>query len=198
MPATSASPLCSGAASPWRFAVAFIYLTFLPYLFWDGAFAGALPYRYLPSMAFAVLVALGVVRLQRRLAGRRLARFVVPVLVALQLALNVTVVQVWIDRHVRYSDVRRAAVETLLTRYPNPEPGSHIVFEVPSDRYRDLADACTLVYAARMRCEAVVAKPESASGRLARDEQAILLQVSANASVRVGGTETPTDPVELP
>jgi len=181
-----------------RFAVAFIYLTFLPYLFWEGAFAGALRYRYLPSMAFAGLVAMGVVRLHERLARRPVARGIVVALVALQLALNVAVVQTWVSRHVRHSDVRRAAVETLLARYPNPEPGSHIVFQVPNDRFRDLADACTLVYAAPMRCEAVVVPPGSAAGRLARDEHAILLQVSASASVRVGGSEMPTDRVELP
>lgn len=73
-----------------------------------------------------------------------------------------------------------------------------IVLDVPAAPSLDLADACTLVYAAPMQCEAFGGSSGSGAGRFPRDEQAIRPHVGANASVQVDGPDPRDNDGERP
>lgn len=143
-----------------RFALALVYLPFVPYTLWQGGFAGASRYRYLPAIGFSLLVALALVRLHAQLSKRHGTRFrlwVVPAVVAILLVANLGVAQVWVQRHVENSALRRAFVTDLATRYEGVEPGTRIFIEVPATKFGDLSEACELVFEQPVQCQAFVA-----------------------------------------
>lgn len=141
-----------------RFAIVFIYLTFLPYILWEGGFAGAFRYRYLPAIGFSLLVALWVMRLYDQQAPRLWLRYALPAAVGGVVLFNVAVLQVWVRRHIENSDFRRAFVTELLAEYGQVAPGTHILIEVPEVKYVDLGEVCQLLYAHDVECEAVWAE----------------------------------------
>lgn len=141
-----------------RFAVAFMYLTFLPYTLWEGAFAGALRYRYLPAIGFSLLVAWLLLQLHARWQTARggWRPVAVPALVAAIVAVNILFVQVWVQRHLESSAVRRTVVTGLAARAAEFAPGARIYLEVPEAKFIDLGNACELLFDQPMTCTAFV------------------------------------------
>jgi hypothetical protein len=139
-----------------RFAVAFTYLSFLPYSLWQGDFAAAIRYRYLPAIGFSLLIALLLVWLYDRLLERRGIgyRLIVPGLVTLLVVINVVLVQVWVQRHIANSAFRRLAVTQLVANYSNARPGTRLMIQVPAEKFGDIGQACRLVFEQRIHCEA--------------------------------------------
>lgn len=139
-----------------RFALALIYIPFLPYTLWDNGFAGAIRYRYLPSIGFALLLALLVAHVYSRLRARgQIAyRLAVPAALAALLAVNLVVIQIWVGRHVDNSVLRRNFVGEFAARYENAAPGTQFLIEVPEKKYKDLKETCTLIFDRPVTCEA--------------------------------------------
>jgi hypothetical protein len=139
-----------------RFGLALIYLPFLPYTLWDSGFAGAIRYRYLPAIGFALLVALLLVHAHEKLRSRGgiARRWIVPAAVAALVAVNVFVVQIWVRRHVDNSALRQAFVTELAAGYQHVEAGAQIFIEVPEQKYQDLKEACTLIFDRPVQCNA--------------------------------------------
>lgn len=146
-----------------RFALALIYLPFLPYTFWQGSFAGAPRYLYIPSIGFSLLFAFLLVRLHDYLRerGKPGYRLVVPSVVAALLVVNLIVIQVWVQRHVENSTLRRAFVTQLESDYQDIDPEARIYIEVPAGKFIDLRSACRLVFRQPVRCEAFVSGERS-------------------------------------
>lgn len=155
-----------------RFGIAFIYLTFLPYTLWEGGFAGAIRYMYLPAVGFSLLLALFLARLHHRLGSKestglsnkapRRIQWIVPVLVGLLLIFNLVVIQTWVQRHVENSALRRVFVTELIANYADVEPGTKIYIEVPAVKYVDLREACTLIFEQDVACKVFVSEDVSA------------------------------------
>lgn len=141
-----------------RFGVALIVLSFLPYSLWEGAFAGAIRYRYLPALGFSLLLALFAAHAHDRLrqAPRIGYRWIAPVAAAALCMVNVFFVQVWVQRHLENSVVRRALVAGLRDSYPDLAAGSVIYIEVPEEKYGDLKEACALLYRQPVECQSFV------------------------------------------
>jgi hypothetical protein len=150
-----------------KFAVAFIYLSFLPYTLWEADFAGAIRYRYLPAIGFSLLLALGLLWLHDRLRRTQSeARPLVPSAVTALLLANVIADQAWVQRHVENSRLRQAVVADLANDYHNVEPGTWLYIEIPAEKYSDLQDACTLIFPQTVHCRAFVsgeARPAEAA-----------------------------------
>jgi hypothetical protein len=142
-----------------RFSLAFVYVPFLPYTLWEGGFAGAIRYRYLPAIGLSLLLAMVLVHVHRLMSTRRsaAARFAIPLVSVALVASNVVLVQVWVRRHLEASEVRRAVV-TGLAGWPDPfRPDTHIYLEVPAAKYEDLGYACDLLFSQPLECETFVA-----------------------------------------
>ncbi len=137
-----------------RFALALVYLPFLPYTLWDSGFAGAIRYRYLPAIGFALLVALLLVRAhdELRSRGKTAHRRIVPAAVGVLVASNIVVVQIWVQRHVDNSVLRQAFVTELAADFLHVESGAQIFIEVPQQKYKDLKEACTLIFDRPVQC----------------------------------------------
>jgi hypothetical protein len=159
-----------------RFALAFMLLTFLPFTLWDGNFAGAIRYRYLPAIGFSLVAALFLARLNDRWTtqARRALRYAVPAAVAALIVVNVALVQVWVQRHLANSALRRAAVVYLAEHFADAAPGARVYIEVPDEKFADVDDACALLFDQAVTCEAFV-----------RGERALDDVVAAAASDRV-------------
>jgi hypothetical protein len=151
--------ICFWKGSPLvRFALALIYLPFLPYTLWRGDFAEATRYLYLPSIGFSILLALFFVRLydylrQRDRFGYRL---VVSGFVTILVVANLIVIQVWVQRHIENGKFRRPFVTQLATDFQDVEPGCRIYIEVPAEKFTDLEASCVLVFRHWVHCEAFV------------------------------------------
>ncbi len=143
-----------------RFAIAFIYLTFLPYTLWEGAYAGAIRYRYLPAIGFSLLVALflmyvyGWFRENRNLAMRNFS-YAAPIVIIGIVLFNLTVVQIWVRQHVENSRLRQTFVTEFVADYGDVQPDSLIYIEVPAVKYSDLNEACTLIFEHDVHCKTV-------------------------------------------
>lgn len=162
--ATAVAGHCAALLLLWRgspvvkFAVAFTYLTFLPYSMWQGDFAAAIRYRYLPAIGFSLLIALFLARLNQRMLGSRThaGRYIVPGLLALLLVTNVILVQTWVRRHLENSSFRRLTVMQLADNYSTATPGTRFLIEVPAEKFVDIGRACLLVFLQPTRCQAFV------------------------------------------
>ncbi len=141
-----------------RFGVAMIVVSFLPYTLWEGTFAGAIRYRYLPAIGFSLLLALLATHVHDylRQTGKPLGSRIVPAAVAVLFLANVFFVQVWVQRHLENSVVRRALMTGLINGYPDVAAGTAIYMEVPEEKYSDLKDACTLLYRQPVLCQTFV------------------------------------------
>jgi hypothetical protein len=156
-----------------RFAIAFVYLSFLPYTLWRGTFAGAIRYRYLPAIGFSIVLALSFTGLHEWLRRHKGAAWgwVVPVIVVAFLFFNMAVVQMWVQRHVENSELRRAFVTDLALQYAQVEPQSQIYIEVPDPKFIDLGSACELVFAVPPRCESFVTGERSLEAMLGAESE---------------------------
>lgn len=141
-----------------RLALALTYLPFLPYTLWQGDYAGAFRYLYLPSIGLSMLLALLLVRLHDRLRRNHgLGHgYVVPGLVTLLLVANLIVIRVWVDRHIDNGQFRRAFVTQLASEFQDIEPGAWIYIEVPQAKFVDLQAACRLIFPQPVNCRAFV------------------------------------------
>ena len=164
-----------------RFLILFIYLTFSPYTLWEGRFAGAIRYMYLPSVGFSILAALAIGKVAAYFDTKRALRIAVPAMVILLLAVNLVIVQTWVQRHVENSHFRRAFVSDLLTRYNDVEPGTYIYIEVPAIKFVDLREACTLVFEQEVTCHIFVSGSEKAKDVATVDSSAPVFWLKATA-----------------
>jgi hypothetical protein len=136
---------------------------------WDGNFAGAIRYRYLPAIGFSLVLAVSLARLNDRWGtpARRALRYAVPVAVAALVVVNVVLVQVWVQRHLANSALRRAAVVYLAEHFAVAAPGARVYLEVPDEKFADVDDACALLFDQAVACEAF------ARGERALDEMLV-------------------------
>jgi hypothetical protein len=141
-----------------RFALALMYLPFLPYTLWQGGYAGAIRYRYLSALGFSLLLVLLGIWCHERLrhSSRPGLRRMILALALVMPAINIGLDQVWVQRHVENSAFRRAFVTDLHTAYSQVEAGTHIYIEIPAAKYDDLEDACTLVFKQAVLCETFI------------------------------------------
>lgn len=156
--------ICFWKGSPLvRFALALIYLPFLPYTLWQGDFAGAPRYLYLPSIGFSILLALFLIRLYDYLREKeRLGyRLVVSGFVTILVVANLIVIQVWVQRHIDNGKFRRPFLTQLATDFQDVKPGSRIYIEVPAEKFTDLEASCKLVFRQQVHCEAFVSGERS-------------------------------------
>ena len=157
-----------------RFALALIYLPFLQYTLWEGSFAGATRYLYLPSIGFSILLAILWVNLYDYLNSKEwfIYRWGVPVLVSVFLIANLVIIQVWVQQHIDNSKIRRPFVTQLEAKLQNIEPNAVIFIEVPTKKFTDLGGSCRLALEQTVDCFAYV------SGDIQAEEQ--LLNKLAN------------------
>lgn len=142
-----------------KFGIALIYLPFLQYTLWEGDFAGAPRYLFLPSLGFSLLLALLFVRIYEFLSQKEGAvyRFAVPAAATLFLLANILIVQIWVQRHIDNGKFRRAFTTQLAQDFKDAEPGTLIYIEVPEDKFTDLQFSCYLVLGTKaIRCESFV------------------------------------------
>ena len=141
-----------------RFSVAFMYLTFLQYTPWHGAYAGVPRYLYLPSIGFSILITLFLVRLYEWLAKRRVlvAAVVTSTLFMLLVIGNISVVQVWSQYHISSSQFRRTFATQLTADYSNVTADSLIFMGIPDDHLSDVENECWLVLPKVPRCKSFV------------------------------------------
>ena len=156
--------ICFWKGSPLvRFGLALIYLPFLPYTMWQGDFAGAFRYLYLPSIGFSMLLALLFTKLHDYLHRKERLRYslVVPALVTLLLVSNLVMIQTWVQRHIDNGKFRRAFVTQMAADFRDIEPGSWIYIEVPLEKFVDLQEACRLIFQQPVNCNAFVSGERS-------------------------------------
>jgi hypothetical protein len=142
-----------------KFGIALIYLPFLQYTLWQGDYAGANRYLFLPSLGFSLLLALLFIQIYDLLSRKEgiAYRLVTPAAVTIFLLANILVVQVWVQRHISNGKLRRAFTMQLANEFKNVEPKSLIYIEVPEAKFTDLKFACYLALGAKAgRCEAFV------------------------------------------
>jgi hypothetical protein len=146
-----------------RFGLALIYLPFLPYTLWQGDFAGAFRYLYLPSIGFSILLALLFTKLHSYLQRRERLRYsiVVPAFVTLLLVSNLVMIQTWVRRHIANGQFRRAFVTQVAADFGDIESGSFIYIEVPLEKFVDLQEACRLIFRQPVTCNAFVSGQRS-------------------------------------
>lgn len=140
-----------------RFAVALIYLPFLQYTPWHGHFIEAPRYLTLPSIGFALLLAIGLNALWRRRPQQSWARRLILAGTILFLFANVLVIQIWVQQHTANGELRRRFVTELAASYrARIGPDAAIWIEVPEDKYTDLEASCRLVFPYYVPCHAFV------------------------------------------
>ncbi|MCP4360271.1 MAG: hypothetical protein GY796_19870 [Chloroflexi bacterium] len=141
-----------------RFGVALVYLPYLPYTLWQNEYASAPRYFYLPSVGFALLLALFLLGVHDYLRRKQFVgwRLVVPTTVLLLLLSNFLSTQVWVQRHVANGRFRRPIVLQLAEEYQTLVSGSHLFIEVPEEKFTDLEAACVLVLEPDVHCTAVI------------------------------------------
>jgi hypothetical protein len=164
-----------------RFALALIYLPFLPYTMWGGTFAGATRYLYLPSIGFSILVALLLIWLYDQLRHREGIgyRFVVPALVTVLLVANLVVIQVWVQRHIQNGEFRRPFVTQMAATFQDIESESRIYIEVPTEKFKDLRSSCILVFKQTVHCEAFVSGQRSLEDVINSDSEGAVYWLEA-------------------
>ena len=146
-----------------RFTLALIYLPFLQYTLWQGDFAKAPRYLYLPSIGYSILLALILMRLYAYLRQKEDLgyRLIVPGIVTMLLVANLIMNQVWVQRQITNGKFRRAFVTQLAANFQEVKPGSLIYIEVPAAKFTDLAFSCRLVLQQPVNCEAFVSGERS-------------------------------------
>jgi len=157
-----------------RFAVALIYLPFFQYTPWQGHFIEAPRYLLLPSIGYNFLLTTGILTFANFVWRRRAfyAALVLLVSLALYIATNVGIIQVWVQQHIENGEFRRTFVAELATRYRHITTEQKIWIEVPKAKYLDLAAACQLVYGYYVPCTAFITGepvPERIDPAMARD-----------------------------
>lgn len=137
-----------------RYLVIWIVLSFFPFALWPFAseLSAAPRYRYVPSIAFSILLAWAMVGWwsRRRAAGKGW-QWLVPVFVVFVLVSNLFFHQVLNSQRSARGEVKQEVVEWLV-RLPTPPEGAEVVLEVPDWYFRDAADICGFVYAAPPEC----------------------------------------------
>ena len=172
-----------------KFAIAFIYLTFFPYTLWQGRYAGAIRYMYLPSIGFSIISALLLLYLCEVCSNKPMTtlRYLPSLLIASLIITNIIVIQIWVQRHVQNSAFRRAFVSHLAADYSNVEPGAQIYIEVPDHKYIDLGFACDLVIPHPISCESFVSaeRQQFELVRKSNDSPVYFLQATQNGLKQV-------------
>lgn len=137
-----------------RFLVVWIILSFFPFALWpfSSDLSAAPRYRYVPSIAFSILVASALIAWwnRDRSTGKR-RRWPVPLFVLLVFLSNLAFHQLHNQQQIRRGEIKREVVERLVS-LPAPPGGAEVVFEVPDWYFRDAADICGFVYAAPPEC----------------------------------------------
>jgi hypothetical protein len=148
-----------------RFAILFVFLTFLPYTLWQGTYAGPPRYRYLPAIGVSILLALFLTKAHTRLSTttklRRIYLMTVPMIVTIMVAANLGVTRVWIQQHLANSTFRKTFVTRLAQHFAQVEPGAHLYIEVPAEKFVDLSGACYFVLRQPVHCQTIVSGSRS-------------------------------------
>jgi len=137
-----------------RYLVAWIFVAFFPFTLWpfESGLSVADRYRYVPAMAFFMLLALGISRWWRhpRLIRHRL-HLMAPVFVASLLLFGVAFHQLLNRQETGIGETKQQVVRRLQD-LDAPPAGSRLVFVVPSKYFSDLKDACSLLYNYPLAC----------------------------------------------
>lgn len=129
-----------------RFLVAWMYITFFPFMFFVYEYAVSARYRYLPAVGLCLLIGYGVALLQRRLTERRLLRSVLWAAVVLALAANILMLRQIQGDLAREGELRRAVVEEFARHRPPVPPGTVFRFEGLPKSLEDAAMAVRMLY----------------------------------------------------
>lgn len=177
-----------------RFALALIYIPFLPYLLWTGSFAGAPRYLYIPSIGFSILLAIFLINIHELLSMRHRSKqsIIVPSVIVVILMMNLVMTQIWVQRHVENGAFRRPFVTQLAKDFNDVEAGTKIYIEVPERKFTDLSAACRLVLKQQVSCNTFVRSELSNSDltRISQNKRAYWLLVTPLGYSRVSSPVT--------
>lgn len=130
-----------------RFWLAFMIVTYFPFLPWGEGFAGPNRYFYLPAIGFSALLAFGAVAISRRIAARlgraRAATFFLAVALVFW-AYNLVPTRIWQQQMAANSYVRQAVVQLVKARIlAAPGPAPTIQLRGFPEKYKDLGYGLT-------------------------------------------------------
>ncbi|MGC9316854.1 MAG: hypothetical protein ACP5KN_02315 [Armatimonadota bacterium] len=138
-----------------RFAVAWMYLAFVPTAPFVYEYARAPRYLYLPSVGLALLFGMAVASAARRWPGRGLA---ITAVAALVLAANLLPLGVFTRSRLRDSHVRRAIARELPRMLSDPRPGQRIGIRGVPGHIDDLEAMALMLYGRRVE---IIPLPQS-------------------------------------
>jgi hypothetical protein len=165
-----------------KFALLWMVLTYAPYTAWEGDFAQASRYLYLPAVGACVLAAkaIGGIESWGRRRWERGAATVTGLALAVIVIVNGAATQIWIRRNAENGVVREAFVDALFRAERIFDESKEIYIEVPARKYVDLRYACEFVSAKPVSCIAVTSEelPEVAIRSASLEEPVYWLRVS--------------------
>ncbi|MEA3401813.1 MAG: hypothetical protein U9R79_11285 [Armatimonadota bacterium] len=142
-----------------RFAVAWMYLAFLPTAPFVYEYARAPRYLYLPSAGLALLFGIAVASAVRRWPGRGLA---ITAVAAVVLAANLVPLGVFARSRLRDSRIRRTIAQELPRVLPDPRPGQRVGIRGVPGHINDLGLMALMLYGRHVE---IVPLPEGEPAR---------------------------------